>query len=201
MFSLLTVSSVRRSTIKRISAKIGAVYYRTFKSTKMISEEQQQQQAASTPSSLVMQLIVDSSLFDRQPGWSMGPMMAQAGHATSAIIAKTYTQPNTQSYLSLENLPKMRKIVLKTKKGESLNELSEKLIVARQQQQEQQEQQEQFPDHHLWIEQPENIPTVLAIAPNNRPSVSVNFISFIVVVFYILILYTLYNTGIKESSQ
>jgi hypothetical protein len=35
---------------------------------------------------LVMQLIVDEELL-RQPGWSMGPMMAQAAHATSAVSA------------------------------------------------------------------------------------------------------------------
>lgn len=31
-------------------------------------------------------------------------------------------------------------------------------------------EEEEFPDHVLWIEQPENIPTILAIAPNRRPA-------------------------------
>lgn len=30
---------------------------------------------------------------------------------------------------------------------------------------------DEFPDHHLWIEQPENIPTCIAIAPNLKPPV------------------------------
>ncbi|PWN31207.1 uncharacterized protein FA14DRAFT_109482, partial [Meira miltonrushii] len=119
---------------------------------------------AATP--LIMQLIVDATLFEKQPGWSMGPMMAQAGHATSAIIAKTYAHPNTQAYLSEENLPNMRKVVLKTGKGMTLEELSQKLTNAKQNA----DQSQGFPEHHLWIEQPENIPTVLAIAPNTRPS-------------------------------
>lgn len=31
------------------------------------------------------------------------------------------------------------------------------------------EEEEEFPDHVLWMEQPENVPTVLALAPNHRP--------------------------------
>ena len=30
------------------------------------------------------------------------------------------------------------------------------------------------PPHYLWIEQPEDIPTVLAIAPNHKPAVRVS---------------------------
>lgn len=147
--------------------------YRAFTSTKMTTTDQEK--SLNSPQPLIMQLIVDSNLFQQQPGWSMGPMMAQAGHATCAIIAETYAQPNTQAYLSTSNLPKMRKVVLKTGKGTTLEELSQKLKEAKQKadQNNTENQNQHFPQHHLWIEQPENIPTVLAIAPNNRPSVSV----------------------------
>lgn len=57
----------------------------------------------------------------------------------------------------------MRKVVLQT--DESLFDLSQRLQVA-------EANSSEFPLHHLWIEEPEHIPTVLAIAPNIRPSVS-----------------------------
>jgi hypothetical protein len=62
----------------------------------------------------------------------------------------------------------MRKIVLKTAKGTSLDDLSAKLDEARI------ASGDAIARHHLWVEQPENIPTVLAIAPNARPAVSMN---------------------------
>ena len=171
---MLTLRSSFNILIKCEHCKVGLVSFRTFTSSiKMTTQETTNPtsvQAQPQSTGLVMQLIVDTSLFERQPNWSLGPMMAQAGHATSAIIAKTYNQPNTQSYLSETNLPNMRKVVLKTGKGISLETLSEKLKIAAEKAQT--DQTEQFPDHHLWIEQPENIPTVLAIAPNTRPSVS-----------------------------
>lgn len=52
----------------------------------------------------------------------------------------------------------------------SLQELSDKLTAAQREAQE--AGQQDFPDHFLWIEQPENIPTVLAVAPNRKPAVS-----------------------------
>jgi peptidyl-tRNA hydrolase len=113
-------------------------------------------------SPLVMQLIVNEELL-KDPGWSMGPMMAQAAHAATAIIAQTYSSPSTQRYIHPEAISTMRKVVLQT--SEPLEELSKRLHLAS-------SAQSDFPSHHLWIEEPEHIPTVLAIAPNTRPSVS-----------------------------
>lgn len=131
--------------------------------------------AANPPSSqpLVMQLIVDASLL-QQAGWSMGPMMAQAAHATSAVLAQTYGQPQTQAYLAPGNLPHMRKVVLKAPAGVGLHALSQQLDEAAARSQDDGKATSDgaaFPQHHLWIEQPEDIPTVLALAPNTRPSV------------------------------
>jgi hypothetical protein len=58
----------------------------------------------------------------------------------------------------------MRKVVLQT--SEPLEELSHRLKAAAEL------NKDDFPSHHLWIEEPEHIATVLAIAPNTRPSVS-----------------------------
>lgn len=58
----------------------------------------------------------------------------------------------------------MRKVVLQTK--EPLIELSQRLQAAADS-----SKVDSFPSHHLWIEEPEHIATVLAIAPNTRPSV------------------------------
>lgn len=53
--------------------------------------------------------------------------MAQAAHASTAIISKTFTLPLTQAYVSESNLPHMHKIVLQTSDKMNLIQLSEKL--------------------------------------------------------------------------
>jgi hypothetical protein len=63
----------------------------------------------------------------------------------------------------------MHKVVLKGPEKLTLQELSNKLTAAQKEAQE--GDQDDFPDHFLWIEQPENIPTVLAVAPNRKPAV------------------------------
>ena len=57
----------------------------------------------------------------------------------------------------------------------NLLQLSEKLTAARREYEErskgeQGEEEEEFPQHYLWVEQPENTPTCLAIAPNRKPA-------------------------------
>lgn len=113
---------------------------------------------------LVMQLIVDKRLIQDE-GWSMGPMMAQAAHATAAILARTAAAPDTMEYLALENLGAMRKIVLQTPDGVGLRELAEKLESARR-------ESDATPSFHLWVEQPEDVPTCIAVAPNRKPKVT-----------------------------
>lgn len=80
----------------------------------------------------------------------------------------------------------MHKVVLVTPAKMSLRELSEKLTAAREasaasseaagskapDREDQAELGLDFPEHHLWIEMPEGIPSCLAIAPNRKPSVS-----------------------------
>lgn len=97
--------------------------------------------------------------------------MAQAAHASTAIISKTFTLPLTQAYVSESNLPHMHKIVLQTSDKMNLIQLSEKLKEAEEKfnQEKKDEDEEEFPQHYLWIEMPENVPTCLALAPNRKP--------------------------------
>jgi hypothetical protein len=72
---------------------------------------------------------------------------------------------------------------------EGLEELSRRLSAARvewekrQQErtvsrdQDEEEAEEEFPVHTMWVEQPDNIPTCIAIAPNRKPPVSEERIS------------------------
>ncbi|KAJ3553161.1 hypothetical protein NM688_g3764 [Phlebia brevispora] len=83
--------------------------------------------------------------------------MAQAAHATAAVLHETRDLPETIAYL--DNLPNMRKAVLQTTDESSLRRLSELLSSS-------------SPPiaHHLWIEHPEDIPTCIALVPNRRES-------------------------------
>ncbi|KAI0090721.1 peptidyl-tRNA hydrolase II, partial [Irpex rosettiformis] len=88
-------------------------------------------------------------------GWGVGPLMAQVAHATAAVLHETREREETVAYL--EDLNNMRKAVLQTADETSLRRLSELL----------QASNPPIP-HHLWIEQPENVPTCIALAPNRR---------------------------------
>ncbi|KDN35976.1 peptidyl-tRNA hydrolase II [Tilletiaria anomala UBC 951] len=115
---------------------------------------------------LVMQLIVDRNLAS-SPDWGVGPLMAQAAHAAMAVATKTAAHPLTQEYVSAPHLIHMHKVVLQSPEKQSLQELSARLKASHDTLEGL--EKERFPDHFLWIEQPENIPTVLAIAPNRKP--------------------------------
>ncbi|EIN06795.1 peptidyl-tRNA hydrolase II [Punctularia strigosozonata HHB-11173 SS5] len=106
------------------------------------------------PEPLIMQIIVRRDLLDKE-GWGLGPLMAQTAHATAAVLHETRENPNTQAYLA--DLKGMRKIVMQTSSVASLTKLSNALSAAT----------PPVP-HHLWIEQPENEPTCVAIAPNRK---------------------------------
>lgn len=126
--------------------------------------------------------------------WGTGPLMAQAAHAAMAVTVRTLSSSRaTQAYVAEGNLEGMHKVVLQypgkapkkvantDRSASALLELSERLSEGRrewEQRTRQVEQQgeghaeEEFPEHHLWIEQPENLPTCIAIAPNRKPPVS-----------------------------
>ncbi|KAH9942186.1 peptidyl-tRNA hydrolase II [Epithele typhae] len=103
-----------------------------------------------------MQIVVRRDLLTTE-GWGVGPLMAQVAHATSAVLHETRERPETQAYL--DDLTHMHKVVMQTADQASIERLASRLAEAN----------PPVP-HHLWIEQPENVPTCLALAPNRRES-------------------------------
>ncbi|KAF8841729.1 peptidyl-tRNA hydrolase II [Paxillus ammoniavirescens] len=111
------------------------------------------QASASEP--LVMQIIVRRDLFDKEK-WGVGPLMAQAAHAATAVLHETRERTETIDYLA--DLKNMRKVVLQTPDASALGKLSAALSST---------DPSPIP-HYLWTEQPENVPTCIAIAPNRK---------------------------------
>ncbi|ETW74829.1 hypothetical protein HETIRDRAFT_332418 [Heterobasidion irregulare TC 32-1] len=103
---------------------------------------------------LVMQLIVRRDLLDTE-AWGVGPLMAQTAHAAVAVIHETKQRPETVDYL--DDLKNMHKVVMQTPSLVTLEKLAASLSNA-----------EPPIPYHLWVEQPENVPTCLALAPNRR---------------------------------
>ncbi|EIW65974.1 hypothetical protein TREMEDRAFT_19626, partial [Tremella mesenterica DSM 1558] len=109
---------------------------------------------------LVMQIILRRDLMTTH-GWPLGPMMAQSAHAATAVLHVYRDHPNVKTYLEGEDgngFLGMRKVVMETVDEDSLRSLVSKLDSL----------SPKIP-YHMWIEQPENIPTALALIPNNRP--------------------------------
>nr|CEL70442.1 TPA: peptidyl-tRNA hydrolase 2, putative [Neospora caninum Liverpool] len=89
-------------------------------------------------------------------GWPAGAVIAQACHACISIVASTYSDPAVQAYLAEGD--SMRKVVLEVHGEEELRKVSEALDA-------------KDLRHKLWIEQPEGIPTCVAIQPMSRSKV------------------------------
>eukprot|EP00878_Enallax_costatus_P017004 GHUV01017852.1.p1 GENE.GHUV01017852.1~~GHUV01017852.1.p1 ORF type:complete len:186 (+),score=46.40 GHUV01017852.1:599-1156(+) len=95
-------------------------------------------------------------------GWSLGPVIAQACHASSAAMFLHMDDPLTQEYIAADNIDHMHKVVLEVKSEQQLVNLSKKL-------------EEQGIQHKLWIEQPEDYPTCLATKPYRRSQAAPHF--------------------------
>ncbi|KAM9317260.1 putative peptidyl-tRNA hydrolase PTRHD1 [Gastrophryne carolinensis] len=89
-------------------------------------------------------------------GWPLGALVAQACHAATAAIHMYYEHPNTKDYL--QGLDTMHKVVLEVPDEVTLTGLAETLKQAE-------------VDHKLWMEQPENIPTCIALRPYPKEEV------------------------------
>ena len=90
------------------------------------------------------------------PKWNRGSIIAQGAHAALAAVAKHMHRSETHAYL--QNHMSMTKAVLGVEDEAELLSLSEVLTKAN-------------VPHHLWIEQPDNIPTALATAPQLKSEV------------------------------
>ncbi|KAK2856023.1 hypothetical protein Q5P01_004758 [Channa striata] len=110
---------------------------------------------AGAPGLLVQYVVVRSDLV-HQLSWPLGAVITQACHAATAAVHLRYSDPDTQRYLA--ELDSMHKVVLGVPDEAALRSLSENLTQA-------------GVFHKLWIEQPENIPTCLALKPCPKETV------------------------------
>ena len=109
------------------------------------------------PVNVVVQYILLRRDLKKMKNYNDGAIIAQACHASSAILYRTLDDDLTKSYFS--NLDRMHKIILGVDGGESeLNELSCIL-------------KQNSIEHYLWTEQPENIPTAIAVKPYYKKDV------------------------------
>ncbi|KAH8290038.1 hypothetical protein KR093_007666 [Drosophila rubida] len=106
-------------------------------------------------SNIVQYIVVRSDLRNTL-NWPLGAVIAQCCHATAAVMSLHVEDEETQAYL--KDLDNMHKVVLEAKDEAALVKLSEKL-------------KENEIKHKLWIEQPENTPTCLAIKPYVKDAV------------------------------
>ncbi|CAL8316413.1 unnamed protein product [Boreogadus saida] len=104
---------------------------------------------------LVQYVVVRSDLL-HQMAWPLGAVITQACHAATAAIHLNYHDSDTQEYLA--QLDTMHKVVLQVPDQTTLSTLSETLT-------------EKNIAHKLWIEQPENLPTCLALKPYPKEAV------------------------------
>ncbi|XP_005991104.1 putative peptidyl-tRNA hydrolase PTRHD1 [Latimeria chalumnae] len=104
---------------------------------------------------LVQYVVVRADLQETL-AWPLGAVIAQACHAATAAVHLYYHDSSTRSYLS--QLDSMHKVVLEAPDEATLVNLSKIL-------------KEENIDHKLWIEQPENIPTCIALKPYPKEDV------------------------------
>ncbi|KAK0156464.1 putative peptidyl-tRNA hydrolase PTRHD1 [Merluccius polli] len=108
-----------------------------------------------TARQLVQYVVVRSDLV-HQLAWPLGAVITQACHAATAAIHLTYSDSDTQEYLA--QLDAMHKVVLQVPDQPTLSSLSETLT-------------QKGIAHKLWMEQPEDIPTCLALKPYPKEAV------------------------------
>ncbi|CAH6786874.1 putative peptidyl-tRNA hydrolase PTRHD1 [Phodopus roborovskii] len=109
------------------------------------------------PQILVQYLVLRKDLSQAPFSWPTGALVAQACHAATAALHIHRDHPHTVAYL--RELGRMRKVVLEAADETTLKELAEAL------------QQKEI-DHMLWLEQPENIATCIALRPYPKEEVS-----------------------------
>uniref|UniRef100_UPI0035900C08 putative peptidyl-tRNA hydrolase PTRHD1 n=1 Tax=Myxine glutinosa TaxID=7769 RepID=UPI0035900C08 len=104
----------------------------------------------------LVQYVVLRSDLQKVMGWPLGAVVAQGCHACSAALHMFRADAHTQRYLA--DVERMHKVVLAADGEDALRELTERLLA-------------DGIDHHLWVEQPENIATGLALKPYPKEEV------------------------------
>ncbi|KAM7078660.1 putative peptidyl-tRNA hydrolase PTRHD1 [Molossus nigricans] len=109
------------------------------------------------PQILVQYLVLRKDLSQAPFSWPAGALVAQACHAATAALHIHRDHPHTVAYL--QELGRMRKVVLEAPDETTLKELAETL-------------RQKNIDHMLWLEQPENVATCLALRPYLKEEVN-----------------------------
>ncbi|KAJ6661148.1 hypothetical protein lerEdw1_015284 [Lerista edwardsae] len=105
---------------------------------------------------LVQYVVLRGDLRREPLSWPLGALVAQACHAALAVTHAHYQHPDTAVYL--EQGGSMRTVVLEAPDEPALTTLAETL-------------QQNGIDHKMWIEQPENIATCIALRPYPKEAV------------------------------
>ncbi|XP_015715156.2 putative peptidyl-tRNA hydrolase PTRHD1 [Coturnix japonica] len=93
---------------------------------------------------------------DLARSWSLGAVVAQGCHAALAAAHAHWQHPDTRAYLCMGGA--MRTVVLEAPDEAALTTLAQTL-------------KEHSIDHEVWTEQPENIPSCLALRPYPKDQV------------------------------
>ena len=107
-----------------------------------------------TSKCLIQYIVIRTDL---KTTWPLGALIAQGVHASVAAISQSSTHPHTIQYLADSH--NMTTCVLGIDNEESLRDLAKRLKDAQ-------------IEHHLWIEQPENVAVSLATTPTLKTSVA-----------------------------
>lgn len=113
-------------------------------------------------STIVQYVVVRGDLL-KELKWPVGAVLAQACHAVTAVTHLFYEDDQTKLYLS--DLDNMHKVVLEAPDEQSMVNLKNKL-------------EENSVKHKMWVEQPENIPTCIAVKPYPKEEVQKYFKKF-----------------------
>ncbi|XP_055381494.1 putative peptidyl-tRNA hydrolase PTRHD1 [Condylostylus longicornis] len=106
-------------------------------------------------SSIVQYVIVRGDLI-KVLNWPVGAVIAQCCHATTAVTHQFREDKDTEAYFN--DIDNMHKVILEAPDQQSIQDLRKLL-------------EENDIKHKLWIEQPENIPTCIAVKPYPKESV------------------------------
>uniref|UniRef100_A0A8D2IJC2 peptidyl-tRNA hydrolase n=2 Tax=Varanus komodoensis TaxID=61221 RepID=A0A8D2IJC2_VARKO len=102
-------------------------------------------------SRVLVQYVVLRGDLRREPlSWPLGALVAQACHAALAVVHAHYAHADTAAYLAQGG--GMRTVVLEAPDEHALSALAETL-------------QKNGIDHKVWVEQPENVATCVALRP------------------------------------
>uniref|UniRef100_A0A8D0L2Z4 peptidyl-tRNA hydrolase n=1 Tax=Sphenodon punctatus TaxID=8508 RepID=A0A8D0L2Z4_SPHPU len=106
---------------------------------------------------LLVQYVVLRGDLQREPlSWPLGALVAQACHAALAAVHAHGEHPDTGAYLAQRG--SMRTVVLEAPDEAALTTLAETL-------------KQHNIDHEVWIEQPENLATCIALRPYPKEEV------------------------------